>query len=211
MLSHLNLVEAILASKQFDLSRKTGRSPQVQNGPSFEKVLAKNLQANPSVFPLNNEISEVNAKFKKGLAFVLEKEGVKHVREDGGRESSKYGILQSTAREYGYKGNIKDITQTEAEAIYMKLWEKSDAGSLPYPLSTVHFDTYINSPYAAEKILAKSKGNSDVYLQLREQRYARLAEIKPEQFGKYLNGWNNRIRNLRTMVAQYRNGTSSKA
>jgi lysozyme family protein len=69
----------------------------------------------------------------------------------------------------------------------------------------------VNSPSAADKILTKSQGNTDVYLRLREQRYARLAEIKPEQYGKYLKGWNNRIKNLRTMVAQHITGISFKA
>jgi lysozyme family protein len=141
----------------------------------------------------------------------MEKEGSKTVREDGGRETSKYGILQSTAREYGYKGNIKDISRADAEAIYRKLWEKSGSASLPFPLSTVHFDTYVNSPSAADKILAKSQGNPHVYLQLREQRYARLAEVRPELYSKYLKGWNNRIKSLRTMVTQHRNGIIFKA
>jgi hypothetical protein len=212
MLSHLNLVEAILASKQFDLSRRTGRSVPMQNsGPSFEAVLTKNLHKSPSVLPLNNEVPETDSKFNDALAFVMEREGSRIVREDGGRETSKYGILQSTAREYGFKGNIKDITRVDAETIYRKLWERSGAASLPFPLSTVHFDTYVNSPSAADKILAKSQGNADVYLRLREQRYARLVDIKPEQYGKYLKGWNNRIKNLRTIVAQYKNNISFKA
>jgi lysozyme family protein len=211
MLSHLNLVEAILASKQFDLSRKTGKNVHMQSSrPSFEEVLTKNLYKSPSVLPLNNVIPKSDAKFQEGLKFVLEREGSKHVREDGGRESSKYGILQSTAREHGYKGDIKDLTKVDAEVIYRKLWEKSGAESLPFPLSTVHFDTYVNSPSASEKILAKSQGNTDVYLRLREQRYARLAEIRPEQYGKYLKGWNNRINNLRSMVAQNKYGESFK-
>lgn len=212
MLSHLNLVEAILASKQFDLSRRTGKDIRMQNsGPSFEAVLAKNLHKSPSVFPLTNETPDTEAKFTDALKFVLEKEGSRVVREDGGKETSKYGILQSTARELGYKGHIKDITRADAEAMYRKLWEKSGAALLPVPLSTVHFDTYVNSPAAAEKILAKSQGNTDVYLRLREQRYARLAEIRPEVYGKYLKGWNNRIKNLQTMVAQHRTGGIYKA
>jgi lysozyme family protein len=212
MLSHINLVEAVLASKQLDLSRRAGRLPHTQSlGQSFEKVLTNNLQVSPSVLPLNNEVSGADVKFQKGLQFVLEREGSKHVREDGGRESSKYGILQSTAREHGFKGNIKDLTRADAEAIYRRIWDKSGAESLPFPLSAVHFDTYVNSPSAAEKILSKSQGNTDIYLRLREQRYARLAEIKPEQYGKYLKGWNNRIKNLRTMVAQYKYGASLKA
>jgi lysozyme family protein len=212
MVSHFNLVEAILSNKQLDLRRKIRSNPQIQsNGPSFEAVLTKTLQKSPSVLPLSYESTEADMKFRDGLKFVLEREGSKHVREDGGRESSKYGILQSTAKEHGYQGNVKDLTRTDAEAIYRKIWEKSGAQSLPFPLSTVHFDTYVNSPSAAEKILTKSQGNTDVYLRLREQRYTRLAEIRPEQFGKYLKGWSNRIKSLQTMVAQYKSGTNYKA
>jgi lysozyme family protein len=204
MLSHVNLIEAILASKQLDLSRRAGRLPHTQNvGESFEKVLKNNLQVSSSVLPLNNEIAQGNAKFREGLKFVFEREGSKYVREDGGRESSKYGILQSTAKECGFRGNVRNLTKADAEIIYRKIWDKSGAESLPFPLSTVHFDTYVNSPSAAEKILSKSHGNIDVYLRLREQRYARLADIRPEQYGKYLKGWNNRIKNLRIMVASY--------
>lgn len=212
MLSHMNLVEAILASKQFDLMRRSGKSLYNKDiGESFEKILTNNLQLGANVLPYTNEIAQADAKFQEGLKFVLEREGSKHVREDGGKESSKYGILQSTAREYGYKGNVKDLTKADAEAIYRKIWKKSGAESLPFPLSTVHFDTYVNSPAAAERILTKSQLNIDTYLKLREQRYARLAEIRPELFGKYLKGWNNRIRNLRTMVAQYNHGLKLKA
>ena len=212
MLSHINLVEAILASKQLDLSRRAIRSPNTQiHGESFEKVLANNLQVSTTVLPLKNDVMRADTKFQEGLKFVLEREGSKYVREDGGNESSKYGILQSTAKEHGYKGNIKDLTKTDAEIIYRKIWDKSGAESLPFPLSTVHFDTYVNSPVAAEKILSKSKGNTEIYLRFREQRYTRLTEIRPEQYGKYLKGWNNRIKNLRSMVAQHKYSAMLKA
>lgn len=212
MLSHVNLVEAILASKQVELSRRVGRTAgDFRAGPSFEAVLQKSLHRTPSVFPQNNEVNQRDGKFQEALRFVLEREGSRYVREDGGRESSKYGILQSTARAYGYSGNVQNLSRSEAEAIYRKLWEKSGAEALPFPLSTVHFDTYVNSPAAAERILARSKGNGEIYLRLREERYARLAETRPEQYGKYLKGWNNRIKSLRTMVAQYGQEANRKA
>jgi hypothetical protein len=60
MLSHINLVEAILASKQLDLNRRAGRLPHTQNlDQSFDKVLTKNLQVGPSVLAFNKEISQL--------------------------------------------------------------------------------------------------------------------------------------------------------
>lgn len=142
-----------------------------------------------------------SSRFKEILATVLKHEGSTYVQRDGGAESSKFGILQSTAKEYGYKGNIKNITRTDAEAIYKKIWDKSGAASLPYPLSLVHFDTYVNSPAAAVKMLKKSGGNTGEYLDIRAKRYTRLAELRPERFAKYLKGWINRVTDLRTIAA----------
>jgi hypothetical protein len=142
-----------------------------------------------------------NAKFKEGLKTVLKHEGSGLVKEDGGgKESSKYGILESTAKEFGYKGNIRSLTMADVETIYRKIWDKSGAGSLPYPLSVVHFDTYVNSPSMAKKILRQSGGNVDTYLGLRLERYNRLAHLRPERYGKYLNGWTNRVKNLKVIA-----------
>jgi len=122
-------------------------------------------------------------------------------RDGASGESSMYGILQSTANENGYKGNIKDITVEYVKAIYRKIWEKSGASSLPPALSVVHFDTYVNNPAMAKKLLNRSKGDINIYLKMREQQYVNLAEKRPEVFKRYLKGWKTRVDNLRTMIA----------
>ncbi|MDI9559966.1 MAG: glycosyl hydrolase 108 family protein, partial [Pseudomonadota bacterium] len=122
-------------------------------------------------------------------------------RDGASGESSMYGILQSTANENGYKGNIKDITVEDVKAIYRKIWEKSGASSLPPALSVVHFDTYVNNPAMAKKLLNRSKGDINIYLKMREQQYVNLAEKRPEVFKRYLKGWKTRVDNLRTMIA----------
>jgi hypothetical protein len=160
-----------------------------------------------SVFnPLQALDLDDNAKFKEGLKIVFKHEGSSLVKEDGGgRESSKYGIIESTAKEYGYKGNIRSLTMADAETIYRKIWDKSGAGSLPYPLSVVHFDTYVNSPSMARKILRQSDGNVNAYLGLRLERYNRLAQLRPDRYGKYLNGWTNRVKNLKVLANTFVN------
>ena len=141
--------------------------------------------------------------FKDILKVVMKHEGTAYVKMDGGRESSKMGILQSTARQYGYTGDVKNITKAQAESIYKKIWGKSGAANLPYPLSAIHFDTYVNSPAAAGKLLKQSGGDVDTYLHMREQRYIHLATLRPQRYGKYLNGWMNRISDLRMVAAEY--------
>ncbi len=159
------------------------------------------MDATTETFP-NEEM-----KFRKCLDFVLQKEGSRLVKEDGERGASRYGILQSTARAFGYKGSIRNITREQVEGIYRRIWQNSGASSLPYPLCVVHFDTYVNSPAAAKKILQRSQGDIDTYLGMREKRYVKLASAKPQVYAKYLKGWKNRINSLRTVVAQCEDDT----
>jgi hypothetical protein len=219
MASYLDLIERVFVLEQMRYNQKnvslTTNLPKASFGHLFSKSLQEfeknNLpaqQTNILELDLSLPVNE-EAKFKKCLAFVLEKEGSKLVLEDGGsKESSKLGILQSTARASGYKGSIRNITLDQAEKIYRKLWAQSGAASLPFPLAVVHFDSYVNSPASSKGFLEKSKGDISTYLKLREQRYVKLASTKPEVYGKYLQGWKNRIKSLQGVVAAHVNAGS---
>ncbi len=148
---------------------------------------------------------------KNALRFVMEHEGKAYVSNDAGKESSKYGILQNTAARYGYSGQIRNMSQSDAEAVYQKIWEESGARDLPPSLALVHFDTYINSPQAAKKMLQSSGGDVNAYLRLRSQRYARLSALKPTRYGQYMNGWMKRIQDLRTATAHIGPSTISSS
>ncbi len=143
-----------------------------------------------------------NVTMREALRFVMEHEGSGYVASDAGRESSKYGILQATAARCGYNGNVRDMSRTEADAIYRKIWDESGSGKLPAGLALVHFDTYMNSPQAAKKMLQSSGGDTDAYLRLRTQRYARLSELNPARYAQYMKGWMKRIHDLRSVAAQ---------
>lgn len=188
-------------------------------GITFQDVLAQSLgnprvgqtasflYSNPvalSPYPagIQNEPGLKESPRDEVIDFILKAEGSSYVSRDGGKESSKYGVLESTAHGYGFQGSIKDLTRADAAAIYQKMWKESGAQKLPRDLAIVHFDTYINSPVAARKMLAASGGDTEKYLELRTERYTRLAEKRPERYAKYMKGWMNRIEHLRTMVAQ---------
>jgi len=179
---------------------------------SFEDLLSRSLKSGsteqpspPAALPPPATVgpSDEEAKFQKSLDFVLRKEGTRFVKEDGGRGSSRYGILQSTARAFGYKGDIRNITEAQVEGIYRKIWERSGSATLPYPLCVVHFDSYVNNPASAKRMLENSQGDIDTYLRMREQRYVRLAKARPELYAKYLNGWKNRVNSLRAVVNEH--------
>jgi lysozyme family protein len=213
MVSYMDLVERVFVLEQMRNSQKNMTMNTNATKANFGHLFSKSLQEVEAKDPLaKKNILEIDlsipvdeeAKFKKCLAFVLEKEGNKLVLEDGGtKESSRLGILQSTGRVFGYKGNIKNITRNDAEKIYRKLWEQSGAASLTFPLAVVHFDAYVNSPASSKRFLEKSKGDINTYLKLREQRYVKLASSNPEVYAKYLQGWKNRITNLESMIAAH--------
>ncbi len=170
---------------------KSSAAPAMNSpSPSIEKPATPLVQPSPD-------------SFKEILKVIMKHEGSSYVKKDGMRESSKMGILQSTANEFGYKGDVKDLTRADAEAIYKRIWDRSGAAKLPYPLSLVHFDTYVNSPAAARRILAKSEGNVDTYLEMRAQRFQRLASRRPARFGRYLKGWMARVNHLKQITTEY--------
>ncbi len=138
---------------------------------------------------------------KAALRFVLDHEGSAYVAVDGGGESSRYGIRQSTAERFGYQGSVRNMSRAQAEGIYKKLWAESGAQALPPRLAVVHFDTYMNSPAAARKILRASGGDADAYLQMRSARYARLGRMRPDRYARYMKGWMNRIHDLQVVAS----------
>lgn len=216
---YTELLDIIILSKMAE-KRKNNLSRLSQtNETDFQNLLKENLTKintlpqnnikrnvyNPVVINQIFELSGDKDKcFEVAYDFVLKQEGDRFVQRDGIKnESSKYGILQSTAKEFGYKGDIKHMTKEQAKIIYKKIWDKSGAGNLSYPLSIVYFDTYVNSPTMAKKLLEKSGGDIVKFLDMREQRYIRLSKIRPDIFGVYLKGWIKRVDNLRAMIIDY--------
>jgi len=215
MSNYTNMLDMIFTSHILQKKRDNILKINNTTDKQFSNILNKNIeklqktpnekntalnQLSPS-YTLNTTVNKKD-RFEEALNFVLKHEGKNLVHRDGASgESSMYGILQSTANENGYKGNIKDITVEDVKAIYRKIWEKSGASSLPPALSVVHFDTYVNNPAMAKKLLNRSKGDINIYLKMREQQYVSLAEKRPEVFKRYLKGWKTRVDNLRTMIA----------
>lgn len=127
----LNLVEQVIMLQQARTNQRNKNLTVNASNTSFGNIFSQSLKEieERNVLP-QKSLPEVDfylpandeEKFKKSLKFVPEKEGSKFVYEDGSsKESSKYGILQFTARAFGYKGNIKDMTRDQAERIYKKL------------------------------------------------------------------------------------------
>jgi len=226
MADYTNMIDTIFTS--IVLQKKRDNMLRINNTADrqFSNILSKSMEKLQGTHNKNDTINQMSAsytlkptntytdnndKFEEALNFVLKHEGKRFVHRDAASgESSMYGILQSTANENGYKGNIKDITMEDVKAIYRNIWNKSGASSLPPALSVVHFDTYVNNPALAKKLLSRSNGDTIAYLKMREQQYVKLSEKRPEVFKRYLKGWKTRVENLRTMVASMEDSKITK-
>ncbi|HME42097.1 MAG TPA: glycosyl hydrolase 108 family protein [Syntrophorhabdales bacterium] len=106
--------------------------------------------------------------FDSAVSFVLEnKKGYV-----AGENPMKYGIMQTTLKDYDPKGKIAEhvsqLDETKAKQIYRKIWERAGCDKLPYPLNVVHFDTYVQRPRTGIEALKKAQGDPQVYLDVRK-------------------------------------------
>jgi lysozyme family protein len=106
--------------------------------------------------------------FDKAVSFVIEnKKGYV-----AGENPMKYGIMQTTLKDYDPKGkiaqNVSQLDEAKAKQIYRKIWERAGCDKLPYPLSVVHFDTYVQRPRTGVEALKKAQGDPQAYLDVRK-------------------------------------------
>jgi len=137
----------------------------------------------------------VSADFDTAVGFIMKHEGRTLVKNDGGMGPSKYGILQTTLREYDPQGqiarNVTDLDDAKAKQIYQKIWQRSGSDKLPYPLNIIHFDTYLHRPKTALESMNASGGDPIKYLETRQTSLRGLRSYK-----KYGPGWERRIGGL---------------
>ena len=147
--------------------------------------------------------------FEKTLQFILQKEGG-YVNDphDLGGETNK-GITHQTYNNYRKSKNlpiqsVKYISDDEVKEIYYNNYYKaSGADQISDPqLSAYTFDTAVNMGVSrAKDFLKNSNGNPEIYERLRRDKYEEFVKAKPDQ-KKYLQGWNNRVSDLKNYSAK---------
>ena len=147
--------------------RDIGNVRQVYRGAI---VPASNSATTPSGSFSDALASQVSkdSPFESAVSFVLKnKRGYVP-----GENSMKYGIMQTTLKDYDPKGRIaQDVSQLDeakARQIYRKIWERAGCDKLPYPLNVIHFDTYVHRPKTGIEALKKAQGDPQAYLDIRK-------------------------------------------
>ncbi len=107
---------------------------------------------------------------------------------------TKYGISQSAYP----KLDIASLTADQAAAIYKRdYWDAIKADQLDPAIREMAFDAAVNQGVNWTKTaLEQAKGDPNVFLQLREQRYRQIAAANPSQ-QQFLAGWLNRLAEFR--------------
>ena len=152
--------------------------------------------------------------------WILEAEGglVDDPNDPGGL--TKYGISQAAFPDL----DIVNLTPEQAIGIYATdYWEPAKCPALPQALALVHFDAAVNCGVGqAARFLQQAVGVTvdgivgpvtiaaawkapeavGAYLSVREAFYRRLAQANPAE-GVFLDGWLNRLANLKAFVAAH--------
>lgn len=101
--------------------------------------------------------------FKTALQRVLKHEGgyVNHPTDPGGE--TNYGITKAVARQYGYKGSMKDIPMDVVEQIYKnQYWGAMSCDNFPFAVAFQLFDAAVNHGLLnTQKILQRAVGVKD--------------------------------------------------
>ncbi len=163
--------------------------------------------ANPEAAPSSQEAtSQTTAKrnlppsnFETAASFLIKHEGKAMVANDNGKGPAKFGILQTTLRDYDPEGRIaQDVSQldeSKAKQIYKKIWQRAGCDKLAYPLNIIHFDTFTHRPNTAIEVLDNANGDPQLYLELRQTALRGLRGYK-----KFAAAWESRIRNLTKLI-----------
>ncbi len=140
---------------------------QVYRGMVIPASTSTKVASEPFSEVLASQTSKDEA-FDKAVSFVIEnKKGYV-----AGENPMKYGIMQTTLKDYDPKGkiarNVSQLDEAKAKQIYQKIWDRAGCDKLPYPLNVVHFDTYVQRPRTGIEALKKAQGDPQVYLDVRK-------------------------------------------
>jgi lysozyme family protein len=127
------------------------------------------------------------------IDYVIAKHEGGYVADDAGRGPTNLGI---NGKSNGLTpAQVKNLTLDKARQIYKKnYWDKIDADNLDPRIRAMAFDTAVNmGPDVAKKLLKDSDGNLEKFAELRKQKYINIVNGNKEKYGKFKDGWLNRV------------------
>ena len=118
-------------------------------------------------------------------------------RADANGSPSVYGLNEKANPDV-----TSSMTQAQAEPIFeQRYYDASGANNLPPALAAIHADTYALNPSWATQILAKSGGDPQQYMALRQQ-YMANDQARNPAVRPYAKAWANRNNDLMAYASQ---------
>jgi hypothetical protein len=181
------LVEKAFADGQMEAKVFSQLSKQIDLGYRKQQAVLKGDE----IFKAGQVYESVQAA--DVISYVIAKHEGGYVEDDAGKGPTNYGI---NGKANGLTpAQVKNLTLDKAKAIYKKnYWDKIDADNLDPKIRAIAFDTAVNmGPDVAKKLLQESGGDLNKFAELRKQKYINIVNSNKEKFGKYKDGWLNRV------------------
>ena len=123
----------------------------------------------------------------------------KIIKTEGGTTVDTGGLTRFGISEKAHPDvDIANLTPTDAaKIIKTDYWDKIDGEKLPAELQHTALDAAVNQGVdKANQWIKESGGDPEKFNQLREEHYRSLAAQNPAKYGKFLDGWLNRLKNV---------------
>jgi hypothetical protein len=89
---------------------------------------------------------------------------------------------------------VKNDPEYRRDIYRTRYWEPIEAEKLDPKMQNLAYDTAVNLGVGRTKeLLAQAENDPAKLLQLRQQHYNDLVSKNPKEYGKYAQGWNNRV------------------
>jgi len=147
--------------------------------------------------------------FEDAYQFTMKAEGGKanHKADKGGATlngvSSRYHpVVYKKLKELIQSGKTEEAAAFRKDFYKREFWDKIKGDQLPYEMAKAAFDTaVIGGPGLARKLLTRSDGDVNRFLDLRQAHHDRVAQTDVTQKA-FIRGWTNRVNALRKDVSK---------
>ena len=211
-----------------NINSLVGQTIEGENGEDRKIVSARFIGA--TVELKTEEVKKEEYGINKAIEYILLVEGgySNHPADKGG--ATNYGIIETEARKYGYKGNMKDMPKSIAIDIYnKKYWLKNNLDKIKdFRVALSIFDWTVNSgnwgtkkaQIAINQVHGKNVLSVDGAIGNNSLKY--LNEVNPDKFldtyhslqetfyrslaknkpsqAVFLKGWLNRIQTKKDFI-----------
>lgn len=138
-----------------------------------------------------------NPNFEAAMAFTMQEEGGYNPNEPRGAVAL-HGINSEFHPEFFQDPSYANMVKT-----YKEYWDAIPGiETMKQDWAVAAFDASFNcGPGRAKAWLTQSNGDLDRFIELREQHFQNLATKNPATYGRYMQGWKNRIQHLEDHIA----------